>query len=313
MPDLGGIGSRVEGYFAAFPSFEWGGFGALDFAPMLPPWGPAPLPWDMGAGVGRSFFGSGLWGDPLGFMFPDRLGYDVANAGYRLLGWGNILEVDPFWRDSFGTWPWLPFPMFPFGNPFAPSASTASTEAPASSAPTSSPTAVSRPETLSAPDHSQAGGSQAGNEPPPGNGKAEADDKGKTVAAPPLVPAGAGKGEAAGGKPKAQKDKALDERRRGVENAANQTGLAINLPGGIDKGSLDEKDIPEKILKKVEGDLYPFTDPKFLSGGRVEKVYVWIDKKKNVHKIYKAKDGSWQTRSHVGHIRDGVIYLVPSF
>lgn len=130
MLDLGPIGYRVEGFFENFGGEN---FGWMENFP-IPPLFPFFPGLDMGIGIGRRFFGSGLLtGLPdLPFFGADPVARDVNAAANALLGWGDIFDYDPLFRSGVQTF--LPFPIL---NAFVPA--PAASAAPGSSAESASP------------------------------------------------------------------------------------------------------------------------------------------------------------------------------
>lgn len=111
--DIGPIGYRVEGFFENFGGENFGWMENFPIPPLLP-FFPGL---DLGVGIGRRFFGSGLLtGLPdLPFFGGDSSARDVGQAANALLGWGDIFDYDPFFRSGVQTF--LPFPIL---NAFVP-------------------------------------------------------------------------------------------------------------------------------------------------------------------------------------------------
>lgn len=86
------------------------GWGATPFIP-APSYTPSyvfPYSYLSPSIGGRYFYGSyfspAYAGISFGLSYPGSYHYDVMDAGFRLLGWGNTIEADPFYRFYYNPW-----------------------------------------------------------------------------------------------------------------------------------------------------------------------------------------------------------------
>ncbi|MDP2600326.1 MAG: hypothetical protein Q8P84_06295 [Deltaproteobacteria bacterium] len=129
----------VDATTNGFSPFGLGGMGGFGFPMMVPPpqvfggqgvfhpFNEAPLFPSAAPGVGRGFYGSGLFGgafspwspqSPLDLWGDDFYQHDQFAAGATLLGWGDtMLMTDPFLMHYRNWSSWPPISFWPFNDP----------------------------------------------------------------------------------------------------------------------------------------------------------------------------------------------------